>query len=135
MECKNCGTLLPDEANFCLSCGRRQADEAAGEQTAWETCTIDFSVETKSDRFTPPKIKFVALAENLYGKYIASRSPVINGERSYELEFPAVHDDTDREAAEETLKNLENELEKKRWKKIGTWGHRYWQLRFRREMK
>lgn len=135
MDCKNCGTQLPEDANFCLKCGRPQTDGATGGEPKLEVCIIDFSVEEKSGFLKPPKIKFVAQAMNPYGKYITNHSPVINGERSYEVEFPPENNQEDYDAALQALTDLTHELEKSGWKMIGTTGKKYWQLRFRRQMK
>lgn len=50
--CTKCGTELPDDANFCLSCGKPQGDDTAAQPTAaadtsdaetrWETCRISW---------------------------------------------------------------------------------------------
>ncbi|MBI4673161.1 MAG: zinc ribbon domain-containing protein [Chloroflexi bacterium] len=42
MFCVNCGTQLPDDANFCFKCGKPQRDTTATNEPTWEweTCEI-----------------------------------------------------------------------------------------------
>jgi hypothetical protein len=42
MFCSNCGTQLPDEANFCWKCGRPQNQGSTVEEPRWEMCEIDW---------------------------------------------------------------------------------------------
>jgi len=47
MICSNCGTELPDDANFCVQCGRPQKAGLAGPiaRAQWELCEIDYFSE------------------------------------------------------------------------------------------
>jgi len=40
--CISCGAQLPDEANFCLKCGKPQKAIAQADSFRWETCEIIF---------------------------------------------------------------------------------------------
>ncbi|MFZ4664567.1 MAG: zinc-ribbon domain-containing protein [Caldilineaceae bacterium] len=43
MYCLNCGTQVPEGANFCLKCGSKLKDIPIPSQGYWETCTIELS--------------------------------------------------------------------------------------------
>jgi zinc-ribbon domain len=44
--CAACGARLPDDASFCMRCGKAQQAGTAGSPEQWEVCTIDrFSTE------------------------------------------------------------------------------------------
>jgi len=42
MYCSDCGTQLPERANFCWQCGKAQNTAAKTSKVQEETCEIDF---------------------------------------------------------------------------------------------
>jgi hypothetical protein len=40
MYCKDCGTQISDEANFCWKCGSQQNADLRDKEMAWESCEI-----------------------------------------------------------------------------------------------
>jgi hypothetical protein len=74
MYCLNCGTQLPDEANFCWKCGKpvkpvNTQDNQHENQV--ETCEIIFE-----ERFSIPnnQFRFIAQAISPKGRYVAAVS-------------------------------------------------------------
>ena len=51
MYCSACGRELPDDANYCLKCGRPQRDGVRVDEPIYETCEIDFWDQGKPGGF------------------------------------------------------------------------------------
>ncbi|MBN1485504.1 MAG: zinc ribbon domain-containing protein [Chloroflexia bacterium] len=75
MFCINCGTELPDEANFCWKCGRPQKEGVQVKETRWETCEIVYQ-KLKEPFFGDTEFQFWARAIGPEGSYNAGESPV-----------------------------------------------------------
>jgi hypothetical protein len=75
MFCINCGTELPDEANFCLRCGKPQEEGVKVEEPRWETCEI-LHTTLNAPWFGDYEKQFWAAAIGPQGKYNAGESPV-----------------------------------------------------------
>ncbi len=82
MFCVACGTQLPDEANFCLKCGKPQKADVRAPEPApkYETCEIKFEV-VKEALFGvgDDDLRFWAEALGPQGIYNAGESPVFKG--------------------------------------------------------
>jgi ribosomal protein S27AE len=78
MFCSNCGTQLPDEANFCWKCGKPQKQGAQveelkqAEETKYETCEIFY--KRTYEGYAGDKGQFTAEAIGPEGKYCVARS-------------------------------------------------------------
>lgn len=96
--CAECGTQLPDDANFCTKCGKPQAappgeaapasppDLATGEAGEWEECEITavMAGERWSPVFPSEMIKFAAQATGEGdGRTIRESPPVKAGLADY----------------------------------------------------
>ena len=75
MFCINCGTELPDEANFCWKCGKPQKEGVTVDEPKWEICEIVYET-VKAPFFGNCEYRFWARAIGPQGKYRASESPV-----------------------------------------------------------
>jgi len=42
MYCMGCGAQLPDEAKFCMECGKSLRPETPSDSLKWETCEIEW---------------------------------------------------------------------------------------------
>jgi hypothetical protein len=104
MYCTNCGYQLPNDANFCLKCGRPQKAGVQVEEPRWETCEIE-------DIWGGLTLKAVAVGPS--GRYIAAAQAIPPPTWSK-------HADT-----EEAMKNLANKLVSEGWEPVTN-------LRFRR---
>src|SRR5688572_22583265 len=51
MYCSACGKELPDDANFCLKCGRPQRPDVRSDAPTYETCEIKFWDQGKPGGF------------------------------------------------------------------------------------
>ena len=75
MFCSNCGMALPEDANFCLKCGKPQRTGAQFSEDRFETCEIVwFTVHPASPTRSEEWFKFVAEAIAPTGKYTAFES-------------------------------------------------------------
>jgi hypothetical protein len=134
MYCHQCGQKLPDEANFCLRCGRPQRPDLTiphESEPVWETCEIDWE-QWKDHFFGGPEGVFWAEALGRDGRYRAATSapfqapqgPVtIGGNQRY---VPL------REAAQAALDAFIRHLLRGGWQPTGGRGDYWFSLRFRR---
>ena len=76
MFCMNCGKELPDDANFCLKCGKPQNASALAEveEPVWETCEIVWNYKKKGGMLSNDKLMFWAKAIGPKGEYNAGES-------------------------------------------------------------
>jgi hypothetical protein len=123
MFCINCGANLPDEANFCLKCGKQQKQGVQTDETKWETCEINYKVA--HDGLTGTRGCFRAEAIGFDGVYEAGRSQEFGC--GYNMWLP----DSKNEAHYNAL--IEN-LVKDRWEPTGERGEHWWNNRFRRKI-
>jgi hypothetical protein len=80
MYCSNCGTQLPDDANFCLKCGKPQKENVSFDESKYETCEIVFEWVSKGTLgMGATKMRFWAKAIGAEGIYNAGRSDVFSG--------------------------------------------------------
>jgi len=130
MFCIDCGTELPDEANFCWKCGKPQRQDVQSDETdwepEWETCEIIYS-KVEDNFVLGPKLRFVAKATGPKGVYIAGKSPEFRGryQRDLLVGIGVIKPDTSIPAslkdkgANEALANLINMLVKEGWESTG----------------
>ena len=121
MFCNNCGTELPEEANFCSNCGKPQKPDVLAEVAKWETCEIERGIVGKSGIFRDNVFAFNAKAIGPQGVYTA-------GESSQFIDI---------EHAEEKkiVEDLINKLVESGWEPTGSKGSSWWAHRFRRRIK
>jgi hypothetical protein len=82
MYCINCGTQLPDEANFCLNCGKPQKAETRPDEIKLETCEIVWEwVSRGTFGMGATKMTFRAKAIGPNGTYFAGTSEVFSGQQ------------------------------------------------------
>jgi hypothetical protein len=78
MFCNDCGTELPDEANFCWKCGKPQREDIRVERPRWEICEITYPSPWV---FLCWGHKFWADAIGPQGRYNAGDSPTFSTRR------------------------------------------------------
>ena len=80
MYCMNCGSPLPNNANFCLKCSKSQRENVQTPQQKpeqWETCEIVWTEVQKGGLFKGGSIMYWARATGPNGVYLAAQSEVI----------------------------------------------------------
>src|SRR5256885_12810356 len=77
MYCGNCGKELPNDANFCLKCGKPQGATVQAEVPFWEMCEIYFFDKPKG--FFSSAGQFWAEAIGPKGRYNAGASEPLKG--------------------------------------------------------
>jgi hypothetical protein len=140
MDCKNCGTQLPDGANFCYKCGKPQSDNLQVDEPKWEICEIYHSVEKKGTIFSRPELIFWAKASGPNGNYNAGKSVRFLGDRVYDrplhgIDVTPSRWDDEMAYAKNALYNLETNLLKDGWEFLGSFGEFYWKKRYRRRVR
>ena len=76
MFCNNCGTEIPDEANFCWKCGRPQKEGVKVEEPKYETCEIFYIIVHEG--IFGNKSVFKAEAIGPKGKYNAGQTEIFS---------------------------------------------------------
>ena len=124
MFCKSCGKDLPDDANFCLRCGRPMRSEAHASIPAiqvvspqWETCEIKDRLVQKPGWNTNAICIYYAEASGPTGIYEVAQSP------PYEAGRPD---------AQTSLDVLINQLMSEGWEYGGSYAAVCWAKTFRR---
>ncbi len=144
MFCVNCGTQLPDDANFCGKCGTPQkSGSRIGEGptgTKWETCEIVREEAVPSnwtESFTnalsamvmnpdPNKarfVKYIAKAVGVAGVYVA-------GEAKGKFD----KGDRDSRSAVQSVETLVGKLAKDGWEPMGK-GEQWYNYKFKRPVR
>lgn len=119
MFCVSCGKELPDDANFCLKCGKplrggTQAGQEKAEQ--WEVCQIETKLVKKPGFFAAGKSVYYADAVGPKGTYVAGQSPEDEGTTDKGLDI------------------LVNQLVQEGWEYVGTYAFANWTKKFRRRV-
>jgi ribosomal protein L7/L12 len=129
MFCSNCGTQIPDEANFCWKCGKPQNKDIETYQEAkWENCEILWNETWTS--FTGNNTGFFsAEAINPYGKYRARRT------KEFKLGIGGHSPSTDRRDQWNIHKAFVEQLLQDGWQATGDRGEAWWAIRFKRQVK
>jgi hypothetical protein len=130
MYCKNCGTELPDNANYCMKCGKPQvADMAQLEETRWEKCEIEKEYITDTIAgamgLGGNKVCFQAKAIGVDGFYIAGKSEI----------FKESHVSVPITKEIPILEALVAMLAKDGWEPMGTKGEFWYSYKFQRLVK
>ena len=89
MFCMGCGTELPDDANFCLKCGRPQRGGAVPQSTGplrLETCEIKYRSLNVPIMFGSPTMEWWGSSIGPSGQYDAGQSASFSGVLSGEGE-------------------------------------------------
>jgi hypothetical protein len=124
--CASCGTHLPDDANYCLKCGRPQREEVKGTAFRWETCTIDIAYTKRG--FLTQKVKLWADATGPRGSYRVAESP------DFEPYFgqPLWDEKAQHSKVQQPLNELISKLLSEGWEPLPNKGELWYNLRFRR---
>ncbi len=128
MFCSNCGTQLPDEANFCWKCGKPQKTGVQVDEPKWETCEIVYA----DIRLAGPlsrTIQFWAKAVGPLGVYNAGESTKVKAgvSDSYEpCEWNNKH--------VTAVNSLVAQLAKDNWQPLPR-GQYWYSYRFQRQVK
>lgn len=124
MFCSNCGTHLPDNANFCSSCGKALKDTLPQTVSSYETCEIVRRTTNRGGIFREPKFRFVAEAIGPNGVYDAAISKTELRYDWYDREFY------------QTLESFIGELTADGWEYVGTYddSKKDFAKRFRRKI-
>jgi hypothetical protein len=133
MFCGNCGTQIPDEANFCWKCGKSVTEGVTTEaaEVRWESAEIGYEhVSPKSalDYFLNKYHGyFTAKAIGLNGVYDAGKTPTFITPRGE----PDSHD----YEAVQSVNNLIAQLARDGWEPVETKGSQWYNYKFRRRAK
>lgn len=119
MYCVSCGTQLPDEANFCLKCGKPQKPDVRADEPQWELCEITLEVVT-SGFFADIKYKYVAKAVGPNGIYMVGETPLIKQNANKQQE--------------KAVDTLVTQLTRTNWEATGK-GEGQYNYKFRRRVK
>ena len=125
MFCSNCGTQLPDKANFCWMCGKPQKQRTE----------IEFNHETLE--ITRSLDYFVAKAIGPKGVYEAGRSQKFN-QLLFDFSRGFTESNDDRPLTGDSAKvhnKLVADLIKDGWEATGDRSLQWWGLRFRRRLR
>ena len=130
MFCAHCGTQLPDEANFCMKCGKPLRADQHVDEPRYETCQIVYEIFGRDGFFRNAKIRFWVKAYGPNGEYSVAVSPeVLLGGSEDSLPYGGKY----FKIAQKAISDLTNELLKDGWEYIGPYGRSdYWQKLFRR---
>lgn len=119
MFCSNCGTRLPDDANFCLKCGKAQhVGIQSPDEAKWETCMIELS--------DPHDIRHYKIWVDVVG---ANGKQVIM-KREYKARFFEHSADTSNRLGV-IIKEIVNALVEDGWESTGKRAY-WWQYTFKR---
>jgi hypothetical protein len=125
MYCSNCGTEIPDEANFCWKCGKPQKQGIQVDEQKWEICEIKSA--WKQGLFSN-EYRFWAEATGPNGLYNAGESPKFN------MGATEVPWESGKEA-HAPLRALMNKLAQDGWEPLAAQGHHWFSYKFRRRVK
>jgi hypothetical protein len=125
MNCSHCGAELPDDAIFCLKCGKPQRQSAGAAGASYEDCEILVHWVSRGTVLTlgAARMQFWVKAMGPEGAYGAGYSAVFRGGQSGPDEQRA-HD-------AEVLHELVERLAADGWESLGR-GLSWYNLRFRR---
>lgn len=126
MFCGNCGKELPDDANFCLKCGKPQGATVQAEESRWEICEI--RADGKPKGFFHSINWYWAEAVGPKGRY--------NAGESERLQIDLVTRDCaygDIKKRDNALNKLIQRLTSEGWEPI-TRGTSFYSYRFRRRV-
>ena len=129
MFCLNCGTQLPDDANFCLKCGKPQKLNVQIEEPQWETCEIVWSDESLFPEVLWEKGRFWAKAIGPKGVYTAAKTKVFN------VDFGSMSSNPQGKKALSYHSVLVEQLVKDGWEPTTDRGQSWWSNMFRRRIK
>lgn len=121
MFCSNCGTQLPDDANFCMKCGKQLKEGLSQPELQPETCEITCATLRKP-LFGDYTLQFWAEATGPNGHYNADESLVFKGPGWVDLESPQTR---------AALHSLIEKLGKDGWESLDTHGECSYSYRFR----
>jgi zinc-ribbon domain len=136
MYCQNCGTQIPDGANYCHKCGKAQKLELPTDDVQWETCEINVADTNKVNEsmvgaLLSPLISityhFEANALGPNGSYIAGKSKSFKG-----------HPHTPNQEKRQLFNFLVAELLQDGWEPVQSQASnpaRWWEREFRRQAK
>lgn len=125
MYCSNCGTQIPDDANFCFKCGKPQRTNIQSDEPKWETCEIFYQKSTEG--LTGTRGNFYAESIGPDGvKKFARTEEFGCGYNCWEPE-------RDNRKIVQIHQELITLLVKNGWESLGTRGENWWSARFRRK--
>lgn len=127
MFCVNCGTQLPDDANFCSKCGQPCRPDFEAPKELWEECVIEYEVVKSAYLYRGDEVKFVARAVGPAGdEYTAGESATFQVSPLYCL---PTRNDLD------ILNELIDKLVREGWEKTGkTNSDFFWEYTFKRKI-
>jgi hypothetical protein len=124
MYCGKCGTELPEEASFCLKCGKSQKPDVVSVELKYETCEITWTASGVIFR----KSYFWAKAIGSKGIYDAGKSNIF-------LTSSGVGPDIGYKDVVAAHTALVNNLVGDGWGPTGDRGNAWYSLRFQRLVK
>jgi hypothetical protein len=130
MYCSNCGTELPDNANFCVKCGKPQREGAQPIAVKYETCVIMWKTKDTKIKWigkTETEMSFWAEAIGSKGLYNAGESESV----IFYGDYPSIQQNDKAEAA---VNSLIKKLGSDGWESTGK-GKSWYGYTFRRVIK
>lgn len=127
MFCGNCGKGLPEDANFCLKCGKPQRATLQAEEPRWEFCEL--RAEGKPKGFSGSITWYWAEAVGPKGRYNAGESEQLRSTDIYSRECRY----GDIKKRDNALNKLIQRLTSEGWEPI-TRGESFYSYRFRRRV-
>jgi zinc-ribbon domain len=137
--CSSCGTQLPEDAKFCLKCGKPQKPGLPAEEVRWETCEIGEENVKQAGNLSVRENRFVGKAIGPSGVYIVEVSATFKFgagvlDPSSSAKYPSL-----RDWSKECVSILDTFISKlvaEGWEPIGTQhGLRWYSYKFRRRIK
>ena len=126
MFCMACGSELPDDANFCLKCGRPQRGGVTLEKAAltrYEICEIRSIMLKRAGTFSGPLCQFQAMTGGPDGRQAVLKSETFRGLPEFE-----------EKRAKPALDGLITELTRDGWEFDGSYDGWYWAIPFKRPL-
>lgn len=125
MFCSNCGINLPDDANFCMKCGKPQKPDL---QEQAEMCEIRLNYEDKG-RWKGIIFRFEAVVVGKNRRVVATSETIPSqGQRFDRQEIAATYNYSNlliNQVAQEVLDKLIDVLAADGWKVLAAQG-KYW---------
>jgi hypothetical protein len=130
MNCQYCGAQLPNDAKFCLICGKPQQTTIYANEQKWETCEIEREVDVSLGSQLKIFLNFL-LTFGFYGGGFGAkyRAKAIGTKGMYIIHETPYYKRVKEE--QKAVEELVNRLVQDGWQSIGK-GEQWFNYKFRR---